>query len=120
MSQLYHCDDGNAADHHACGPEERVEQHVGAVQFGQYHVLLSALRIIEAGEALILSEVFHHNVHHRHGFLVILAALGYVRTLGRNQREKNATPNQILCLFSGGKQENLKMIMLFIITAQYH
>lgn len=34
LSQLYHGDDGDAADHHAGGPEEGVEQHVGAVQFG--------------------------------------------------------------------------------------
>lgn len=34
LSQLYHRDDGDPADHHASGPEERVEQHVGAVQFG--------------------------------------------------------------------------------------
>lgn len=34
LSQLYHRDDGDPADHHAGGPEEGVEQHVGAVQFG--------------------------------------------------------------------------------------
>lgn len=61
---------------------------------------------------MVLSEVFHHNVHQRQGFFIILATLGYIRTLGRNQREKNASSNQILCLFSGDEQENSEMIML--------
>lgn len=34
LSQLYHGDDGDPTDHHAGGPEQGVEQHVGAVQFG--------------------------------------------------------------------------------------
>lgn len=88
LSQLYHGHDGHPADHHAGGPEQGVEQHVGAVQFGEDHVLLDALRVVEAGEALVLPEVLHHHVHQRHGFLVILPALGDVRTLGGDHREK--------------------------------
>lgn len=120
MSQLYHGDDGDPADHHAGGPEQGVEQHVGAVQFGQDHALLNALGVVEAGEALVLPEVFHHDIHQRHGFFVILPALGDVRTLGRKQREKNTSPNLLQCLFSGGKQGNLEVIMLFITRVEYH
>lgn len=96
LSQLHHGHDGHPADHHAGGPEQGVEQHVGAVQFGQDHVLLDPLGVVETGEALVLPEVLHHHVHQRHGLLVVLPALGDVRALGRNQREEKVSPNLLL------------------------
>lgn len=63
LRQLHHGDNGHAPNHHTGGPKERVEQHIGAVKFGENDILLNSFRVIKTREVLVFSEVLYDNIH---------------------------------------------------------
>lgn len=58
-----------------------MEQHIGAVEFGQDDTLLVSFWVRIAGEVLVSPEVFHDDTHERHGLLKVVSTLRNIGAL---------------------------------------
>lgn len=58
-----------------------MEQHIGAIEFGQDDALLVPFWVRIAGEVLVSPEVFHDDTHKGHGLLEVVSTLRNIGAL---------------------------------------
>lgn len=81
LSEFHHGNNCHAPSHHTRGPEERMEQHIGAVEFGQDDTLLVSFRVRIAGEVLVSPEVLHDDAHQGHRLFEVVSTLRNIGAL---------------------------------------
>lgn len=81
LSKFHHGNNCHTPSHHTRGPEERMEQHIGAVEFGQDDTLLVSFRVRIAGEVLVSPEVLHDDTHQGHRLFEVVSTLRNIGAL---------------------------------------
>lgn len=81
LSEFHHGNNCHAPSHHTRGPEERMEQHIGAVEFGQDDTLLVSFWVRIAGEVLVSPEVLHDDTHQGHRLFKVVSTLRNIGAL---------------------------------------